>query len=353
MLSGDVATALRLLRTAGGQAAGHGTVAAVDAVSAAWAERFGRALAPLREEGSAALAGRPTTAALPPSARLLDELGLARASPASLMARWASTAEGRAAPGPRAATAPPPRPEPDSPNSGRTLSAGPRVGPQRTAATRRTTTPAARRTQQQAPPTRTAPRTRPRPRATQAARRTPRSTPATPAARSLCALRAPGRGLRPHLGAPAFRTGARCGDRLRLRLRGRRRCPGAGRRHHPGVRFRRGRPATVHAGQARPRPRQAPGPPQRRSRRRGPAPADRRAPGQRSHGAAPGRRRLARLRGPARSARHPPRRRLRRRTGRARRRPAPLYDLQPSSSPTSWRPTRSGCGSSRRRSAAS
>ncbi|NEB40489.1 FHA domain-containing protein, partial [Streptomyces sp. SID14515] len=47
MLSGDVATALRLLRTAGGQAAGHGTVAAVDAVSAAWAERFGRALAPL------------------------------------------------------------------------------------------------------------------------------------------------------------------------------------------------------------------------------------------------------------------------------------------------------------------
>lgn len=34
MLSGDVATALRLLRTAGGRAAGHGTVAAVDAVSA-------------------------------------------------------------------------------------------------------------------------------------------------------------------------------------------------------------------------------------------------------------------------------------------------------------------------------
>ncbi|MZG05967.1 FHA domain-containing protein [Streptomyces sp. SID5614] len=135
MLSGDVATALRLLRTAGGQAAGHGTVAAVDAVSAAWAERFGRALAPLREEGSAALAGRPTTAALPPSARLLDELGLARATPASLMARWASTAE--AQPGasvPRAAAATPPRADLDSPNSGRTLSAGPRVGPQRTAA---------------------------------------------------------------------------------------------------------------------------------------------------------------------------------------------------------------------------
>ncbi|MFJ4706332.1 FHA domain-containing protein [Streptomyces anulatus] len=135
MLSGDVATALRLLRTAGGQAAGHGTVAAVDAVSAAWAERFGRALAPLREEGSAALAGRPTTAALPPSARLLDELGLARATPASLMARWASTAEAQpGASAPRAAGAAPARSELDSANSGRTLSAGPRVGPQRTAA---------------------------------------------------------------------------------------------------------------------------------------------------------------------------------------------------------------------------
>ncbi|MFD8959986.1 FHA domain-containing protein, partial [Streptomyces anulatus] len=119
MLSGDVATALRLLRTAGGQAAGHGTVAAVDAVSAAWAERFGRSLAPLREEGSAALAGRPTTAALPPSARLLDELGLARATPASLMARWASTAEAQpGASAPRTAAAPA-RSELDSANSGR------------------------------------------------------------------------------------------------------------------------------------------------------------------------------------------------------------------------------------------
>lgn len=132
MLSGDVATALRLLRTAGGQAAGHGTVAAVDAVSAAWAERFGRALAPLRDEGSAALAGRPTTAALPPSARLLDELGLARATPASLMARWASTAEHQ--PGasvPRAAAGPPSRSDRETPGSGRTLSTGARVGPQR------------------------------------------------------------------------------------------------------------------------------------------------------------------------------------------------------------------------------
>ncbi|WP_333735068.1 FtsK/SpoIIIE domain-containing protein, partial [Streptomyces sp. IBSBF 3010] len=98
MLSGDVATALRLLRTAGGRAAGHGTVASVDAVSAHWAQRFARALAPLRAEGSAALPGRQVPVALPPSARLLDELGLARATPASLMARWASTADDRAAP---------------------------------------------------------------------------------------------------------------------------------------------------------------------------------------------------------------------------------------------------------------
>ncbi|MEW5543112.1 FtsK/SpoIIIE domain-containing protein, partial [Streptomyces cyaneofuscatus] len=82
--------------------------------------------------GSAALAGRPTTAALPPSARLLDELGLARATPASLMARWASTAEHQ--PGasvPRPAAVPPSRSDRETPGSGRTLSTGPRVGPQR------------------------------------------------------------------------------------------------------------------------------------------------------------------------------------------------------------------------------
>ncbi|MGW7365229.1 FHA domain-containing protein [Streptomyces sp. NPDC054841] len=97
LLSGDVATALRLLRTAAGQPAGHGTVAAVDAVSAAWAERFGRALAPLRADADgASAAGRAITAPLPRSARLLDELGLARATPASLMARWASATDGTA-----------------------------------------------------------------------------------------------------------------------------------------------------------------------------------------------------------------------------------------------------------------
>ncbi|MFJ9061656.1 FHA domain-containing protein [Streptomyces sp. NPDC102409] len=129
MLSGDVATALRLLRTAGGQAAGHGTVASVDAVSAAWAERFGRALAPLRDEGTATLPGRPMAAALPPSARLLDELGLARATPASLMARWASTAEDQ--PGATVRAAPVPGADLDTTSSGRTLSTGPRVGAQR------------------------------------------------------------------------------------------------------------------------------------------------------------------------------------------------------------------------------
>ncbi|WP_031085752.1 FHA domain-containing protein, partial [Streptomyces sp. NRRL WC-3549] len=124
MLSGDVATALRLLRTAGGQVAGHGTVAAVDAVSAAWAERFGRALAPLRDEGSGALAGRPVAAALPPSARLLDELGLARATPASLMARWASTAEDQPGATVRAAAT---AADLDTAGSGRTLSTAPRT----------------------------------------------------------------------------------------------------------------------------------------------------------------------------------------------------------------------------------
>ncbi|MGW2177929.1 FHA domain-containing protein [Streptomyces sp. NPDC001732] len=132
MLSGDVATALRLLRTADGRAAGRGTVAAVDAVSAHWAERFGRALAPLRAEGSATAGGRPSSAALPTTARLLDELGLARATPASLMARWASTADdqpgaaGRRPVGPASGEA-------DGRGPGR--AAYPRVGAQRTGST--------------------------------------------------------------------------------------------------------------------------------------------------------------------------------------------------------------------------
>ncbi|MGW1046123.1 FHA domain-containing protein [Streptomyces sp. NPDC002547] len=110
LLSGDVATALRLLRVAPGEGAsaalglrapvGHGTVAAVDAVSPAWAERFARALAPLRTDGGGDRHTR-VSAPLPQAARLLDELGLARATPASLMARWADAMDDTQAPGGR------------------------------------------------------------------------------------------------------------------------------------------------------------------------------------------------------------------------------------------------------------
>ncbi|MEU6661049.1 FHA domain-containing protein [Streptomyces sp. NPDC046821] len=93
LLSGDVATALRLMRTSHGQLVGHGTVAAIDAVSAAWAERFARALAPLRTESGPGEPHPRVSAPLPQSARLLDELGLARATPASLMARWAAAGD--------------------------------------------------------------------------------------------------------------------------------------------------------------------------------------------------------------------------------------------------------------------
>ncbi|MFJ8491506.1 FHA domain-containing protein [Streptomyces sp. NPDC094038] len=104
LLSGDVATALHLMRvSAGGHSGpvgpghigpvGPGTLAAVDAVSPAWAERFARALAPLRPDGPGADRHTRMAAPLPQSARLLDELGLARATPASLMARWADAAD--------------------------------------------------------------------------------------------------------------------------------------------------------------------------------------------------------------------------------------------------------------------
>ncbi|AKJ12807.1 hypothetical protein ABB07_23060 [Streptomyces incarnatus] len=102
LLSGDVATALRLLRVAPGGPVGPGTLAAVDAVSLAWAERFARALAPLRPDGPAGEQDTRVAAPLPQSARLLDELGLARATPASLMARWADAADDTQALGGRA-----------------------------------------------------------------------------------------------------------------------------------------------------------------------------------------------------------------------------------------------------------
>ncbi|MGI5455298.1 FHA domain-containing protein [Streptomyces sp. CA-249302] len=70
-----------------------GTVARVDAVSLPWAERFARALAPLRLDGTSAERLARVSVPLPQTARLLDELGLARATPASLMARWADAAD--------------------------------------------------------------------------------------------------------------------------------------------------------------------------------------------------------------------------------------------------------------------
>ncbi|MFI5826553.1 FHA domain-containing protein [Streptomyces sp. NPDC051578] len=90
VLSGEVATAVRTFQVSGGKPVRPGETAVADAVSAAWAERFARALAPLRAEAVAAGGYRPAAASLPQTSRLLDELGLARATPASLMARWAA-----------------------------------------------------------------------------------------------------------------------------------------------------------------------------------------------------------------------------------------------------------------------
>ncbi|MES4890129.1 FHA domain-containing protein [Streptomyces sp. NPDC096012] len=102
LLSGDVAAAVHLLRVAPSGPVGPGTAAAVDAVSAAWAERFARALAPLRPDGPVGERHARVATPLPRSARLLDELGLARATPASLMARWADAADDAEALGGRA-----------------------------------------------------------------------------------------------------------------------------------------------------------------------------------------------------------------------------------------------------------
>ncbi|MEU4210350.1 FtsK/SpoIIIE domain-containing protein [Streptomyces sp. NPDC026206] len=121
LLSGDVATVVQVIRrppapvplpAGNGQAsrpapaapAGAAVIGALDAVSGAWAERFARALAPLRmadTAGDPAHASR-IAAALPRTARLLDELGLARATPASLTARWAAATDRGARPGGRA-----------------------------------------------------------------------------------------------------------------------------------------------------------------------------------------------------------------------------------------------------------
>ena len=102
LLSGDVAGTLQLMRVAPGGPVTPGVLATVDAVSPAWAERFARALAPLRPDGPAGAGHARVAAPLPQSARLLDELGLARATPASLMARWADAADDPEALGGRA-----------------------------------------------------------------------------------------------------------------------------------------------------------------------------------------------------------------------------------------------------------
>ncbi|MGW1586113.1 FHA domain-containing protein [Streptomyces sp. NPDC002386] len=102
LLGGDVAGALHLMRVAPTGPVGPGTLATVDAVSPAWAERFARALAPLRPDGPLAEPHARVAVPLPASARLLDELGLARATPASLMARWADAADDTASPAGRA-----------------------------------------------------------------------------------------------------------------------------------------------------------------------------------------------------------------------------------------------------------
>ncbi|WP_432590662.1 FHA domain-containing protein [Streptomyces sp. HD1123-B1] len=101
LLSGDVATGLQIVHRDDLhhplESAGATTTVTVDAVSGAWVERFARALAPLRPSASAQGGtdgpGRLPTTPLPDTARLLDELGLARATPASLLARWAAAAD--------------------------------------------------------------------------------------------------------------------------------------------------------------------------------------------------------------------------------------------------------------------
>ncbi len=83
-LDGDVATTLALEP--------DGPVGAVvDAVSAAWAERFARALAPLREADGGT---RRMRSAVPRTVRLLDALDLALATPARVSARWSAERSG-------------------------------------------------------------------------------------------------------------------------------------------------------------------------------------------------------------------------------------------------------------------
>ncbi|WBB64624.1 FHA domain-containing protein [Streptomyces sp. WMMC500] len=78
---------------ASGQGAA-GPAGTVDAVSAAWAERLARALAPYGEREETDDAHPARRGALPGAVRLLDELGLARATPTALTARWLESRSG-------------------------------------------------------------------------------------------------------------------------------------------------------------------------------------------------------------------------------------------------------------------
>jgi pSer/pThr/pTyr-binding forkhead associated (FHA) protein len=88
-LGGDVATTLSVNPPPAPDDGSADSLITVDAVSSAWAERFARALAPLREADGAK---RRTRSSLPATARLLDELGLALATPAKISARWTTEA---------------------------------------------------------------------------------------------------------------------------------------------------------------------------------------------------------------------------------------------------------------------
>ncbi|MFF0729085.1 FHA domain-containing protein [Streptomyces sp. NPDC004134] len=100
-LGGDGYPAPAEPAAAGGwfEAAASGPTAAgpagtVDAVSAAWAERLARALAPYGERDDADGVHPARRGALPGAVRLLDELDLARATPTALTARWLESRSG-------------------------------------------------------------------------------------------------------------------------------------------------------------------------------------------------------------------------------------------------------------------
>ncbi|MQS07615.1 hypothetical protein FNX48_010670 [Streptomyces sp. IF17] len=89
VLVGEVATTVRLVRADGTV----GPAATADAVSAAWAERFARALAPLGADPGDP-DGPATGGPLPTSVRLLDLLGLPRVTPGVLRERWGTPRAG-------------------------------------------------------------------------------------------------------------------------------------------------------------------------------------------------------------------------------------------------------------------